>query len=56
MSKFSDDNRSNRREKKNKLYAQSFTIEGFSNFGDESLPDYSEFDSDSVKLDYLKER
>lgn len=31
-------------------------IDGFSNFADESLPDFSEFDSDSIILEYVKER
>lgn len=31
-------------------------IDGFSSFEDDSLPDYSEFDSDSVVLDYFRER
>lgn len=31
-------------------------IDGFSSFENDSLPDYSEFDSDSVILDYLRER
>lgn len=31
-------------------------IDGFSDYADESLPDYSEFDSDSVVLDYRRER
>lgn len=31
-------------------------IDGFSNYEEDSLPDYSEFDSDSVILDYFRER
>lgn len=31
-------------------------IDGFSSYEDDSLPDYSEFDSDSVILDYHRER
>lgn len=31
-------------------------IDGFSNYENDSLPDYSEFDSDSVMLDYRRER
>lgn len=31
-------------------------IGGFSSFDSDSLPDYSEFDSESVTLDYFKER
>lgn len=31
-------------------------IDGFSDYADESLPDYSEFDSESVVLDYRRER
>lgn len=29
---------------------------GFTSFDSDSLPDYSEFDSESVTLDYFKER
>lgn len=31
-------------------------MKGFSSFEDDSLPDYSEFDSDSVTITYFKER
>ncbi|EDV93029.1 GH19085 [Drosophila grimshawi] len=34
----------------------NYTLSGMSNFDAESLPDYSEFDSESVTLDYYKER
>lgn len=31
-------------------------FDGFSSYEEDSLPDYSEFDTDSVMLDYRKER
>ncbi|KQS52479.1 uncharacterized protein Dere_GG11162, isoform D [Drosophila erecta] len=34
----------------------NYTLSGMSSFDAESLPDYSEFDSESVTLDYYKER
>lgn len=38
-------------------YNQQLGLSGInSSFDADSLPDYSEFDNDSVKLDYFKER
>lgn len=33
-----------------------FLFDGFSNYENDTLPDYSEFDSESVVLDYRRER
>ncbi len=44
-----------RSEKANK-YHQKNILEGFNSFDGDSLPDYSEFDTESVTLDYFKER
>lgn len=38
-----------------KFHQQSI-LGGFASFDGDSLPDYSEFDSESVTLDYHKER
>lgn len=40
----------------NTLGTAQTVIGGMSSFDDDSLPDYSEFDSESVTLDYFKER
>lgn len=37
-------------------YNQQQILGGFSSFDSDSLPEYSEFDSESVTLDYFKER
>lgn len=44
-----------RSEKANKYHQQSI-LGGFNSFEGDSLPDYSEFDTESVTLDYFKER
>lgn len=46
---------SSRSEKHNKFHQKSI-LGGFSSFDGDSLPDYSEFDSESVTLEYFKER
>lgn len=45
----------NKSENANKYHQQSI-LGGFTSFDGDSLPDYSEFDSESVTQDYYKER
>lgn len=52
MSKDFPQSRSERHSK----YHQKSVLGGFSSFDGDSLPDYSEFDSESVALEYFKER
>lgn len=40
----------------NNRFHQQSILGGFASFDGDSLPDYSEFDSESVTLDYHKER
>lgn len=44
------------RSERHSKYHQKSILGGFSSFDGDSLPDYSEFDSESVTLDFIKER
>lgn len=58
MPKTSSDLFSERSERSNNTMRKHHRslFDGFSNYENDTLPDYSEFDSDSVMLDYFKER
>lgn len=57
MSKnFSGNNINVENNRKENYFNQQAVLGGFHSFDADSLPDYSEFDSESVTLDYFKER
>lgn len=52
----SKDLRPQSRSERHSKYHQKSVLGGFASFDGDSLPDYSEFDSESVALEYFKER
>lgn len=57
MSKnFSGNNNNAENSLKESYFNQQAVLGGCNSFDADSLPDYSEFDSESVTLDYFKER